>query len=384
LKKLCLLIVIALSFLTVSCIFTVEVKAAAPVENTWQTLKPMSMGRTDFGVVGVDGKVFVIGGGGGAKINSLNEMYDPATNSWTTKQPMPTARINFGIAVFENKIFCIGGDPDGSGHGANEAYDTVTDSWTTKTAMPTPRMDLTANTVNGKIYLIGGSTSSSGLPVVNLNEVYDIATDTWSTKAPIPVAVRDYSSAVFKEKIYIIGGLNSTFKTGMVQIYDCASDSWSLGAPLPVAISGTVAVATSGVFAPQKIYVFGGRDSWMNQNFNYTWIYDPVNDFWRRGAAMPTERTELGAANVNDLLYVIGGLVAAGTPFSRVNECYTPFGYSESPLVTSPSSTGNSPQPTLPTAAIIAGVVVAATVIAVAGVVVFHFKHAPVKTSKPS
>jgi N-acetylneuraminic acid mutarotase len=202
----------------------------------------------------------------------------------------------FGIAAYQDEIYCIGGALVGLNtvYGVNEVYDTVTDSWATLASMPTPRMGLTANGVNGKIYLIGGSTSDHEFLTANLNEVYDIATDTWSTKAPIPQPVQEYASTVLNGKIYVIGGANSTSDVNYTQIYDCASDSWSYGAPLPITSIGAVAVATTGYFAPEKIYVFGGRDIFHNVNFNYNWVYDPQHNSWSSGAAMPTNRTGLG------------------------------------------------------------------------------------------
>jgi N-acetylneuraminic acid mutarotase len=390
LKKLCLLLTVTLAFLTISCIFAIQAKSdVTPKENSWATMAMMPNGREAFGAIGVNGKLYAISGASNGYI-TFNDMYDPETNSWATRQPIPAAKTAFGIAAYKEKIYCIGGSGYNQVFDSNYVYDSVADLWTTKTPMPTPRTYLAANTVNDKIYLIGGSTSLSKSSIVTSNEVYDIATDVWSTKSSLPVAVTSYSSVALNGKIYIIGGLSPfesnlvPLESNLVQIYDCATDAWSLGASLPVALSGTIAVATSGFHAPEKIYVFGGHYSgnetvWANRNFNYNWIYDPENDFWSNGTVMPTKRAYLGVANVDDLLYVIGGSVSDHDPFSRVNERYTPFGYSEVPLKTSPPPEGDG-QSELPTIAIVAGVAVAATVIVVTGVLVYHFKHAPAKS----
>jgi N-acetylneuraminic acid mutarotase len=346
----------------------------------------MPYGKSQLGCIGVDGKVYAIGVGT-ITVNydkvypagDYNSVYDPKTNSWTMKKSMPSVRLSFGIAAWESKIYCIGGEYGPVG--TNEVYDIATDSWTNMTSMPTARSYLCASAVDGKIYLIGGSTTSFGRPS-NLNEVYDIATDTWTTKTPMPKAVYSYASAVLNNKIYIIGGISPN-EENILQIYDCKTNNWSYGAPLPVNIRGAAAVATLGYHAPERIYVFGGYVSGGNLAADYNWVYDPANDSWTNGKALPTHRRDMGAANINDQLYIIGGHIDETHTSSRINERYTPIGYSQEPLKTSPPPTGNT-QPMLPTVSIIAGAVIAATVVAVAGVVVYHFKHAPVKASNPS
>jgi hypothetical protein len=388
LRKLYLLLAVTLAFLTVSCMFIAQVKADTPVENSWATMTPMPTWRQMFGVVGINGQVYAISGATYGGYTTTNEIYNPQTNDWITREPIPAAKEAFGIAAFENRIYCIGGSGYNQVFETNYEYNVVTDSWTIKAPMLTPRTFLTANLVDRKIYLIGGSTSLSESSIVTSNEVYDIATDTWSTKKPIPVAVTSYSSVALNGKIYIIGGLSPLesnlvpLESNLVQIYDCATDTWSFGASLPVALSGTIAVATTGFYAPEKIYVLGGHYSgngtvWANRNFNYNFVYDPVNDFWSNGTVMPTKRAYLGVANVGDLLYAVGGYVSDHEAVSRVNERYTPLGYSETPLKTSPPPSGSSgdDQSTLPTVAIVAGVAVAGTVIAVTGVTVYHFRH---------
>ena len=53
-------------------------------------------------------------------------------------------------------------------------------------------------------------------------------------------------------------------------------------------------------------------------------VYDPQNDTWTMGTAMPTGRSHLAVAVLDDRLFAIGGIAsyALGT-----NEQYTPIGY---------------------------------------------------------
>ncbi len=344
-----------LTTLAAVCLIAVpHARAAGASADSWTAMTPMPTGRIGLGVAVVNGKIYAIGGDTGAnQALNANEMYDPATDTWTTKAPMPTARSAFGIAVYQNKIYCIGGRAEkGSlGHlyldnmSINEVYDPATDTWTAKTPMPTKRFGLTASVVDGKIYLIGGTAqivdfstpvfhfSSS---VFGLNEAYDPATDTWTTKAPLPTAVYGYASAVVDGRIYVFGGEDYTDEQGVIfcnftQIYSPQTDSWSQGAPVRNSEPATAAAATTGVYAPKRIYVLGGGTSLSISYLNR--MYDPETGNWSFGAPMPMRTYGLGVAVVDDVLYALGAGVS--------NERYVPVGYGTVPPVVSVLSPGN-------------------------------------------
>jgi len=291
------------------------VSIAYAAEDSWVSKEPMPAARSGFGVAVVDGKIYAIGGTNGTHRLNVNEMYDPVTNTWHTKASMLTPRLRFGIAVVENKIYVIGGSRGDSTYtNVNEVYDPETNTWETKTSMPTTRHAMDANVVDGKIYIIGGNSL--------VNEVYDPTTDSWTTKTPIPTGVGYYASAVVDNKIYVIGG---AVGVTLNQIYDTETDTWSSGAPLPKGVDSAAAVATSGVYAPKRIYVIGGKQNL--DAVNLTQIYDPKTDSWSTGTAMPTSRYGLGVAVVNDVVYAIGGVTGWIAPTTAANEQYTPAGY---------------------------------------------------------
>jgi energy-converting hydrogenase Eha subunit A len=323
----CLLTVLVVSF-SLSPFLVPHAKA---VENSWTTKTSMPTNRSSLGVAVVNGKIYAIGGYSSSHL-ATNEEYDPATNTWATKKPMPTPRCNFGIAVYQNKIYVIGGEGLGGKTGVNEVYDPLTDTWETKTSMPTKRAQLCANVVDGKIYLIGGRTGEA-YSTVSLNEVYDPSTDTWTTKEPIPYPVVDYASAVVDNRIYVISGqdeFSAEINLVLNQIYDTETDTWSYGASIPTAVIGAAADVTTGVVAPKRIYVMGGIDSFLSTDLNQ--VYDPEEDVWTTGARMPTPRSSLGVAVVNDILYAIGGCQWLDKLYAN-NEQYTPFGYGTIPNI---------------------------------------------------
>ena len=290
-------------------------------ENPWAIMEPMPTARAGIRVAVVDDKIYAIGG----SFLGTNEMYDPATNTWVSKQPMPTARSRFGITIFENKIFVMGGADANGFTDANEVYDPATDTWEIKASMPAGgRAELTVNAVNGKIYAIGGFFLGIFWTPSNLTEVYDPVTDTWTTKAEMPTAVYSCTSAVVDNKIYLIENGRSVTVPCLNQIYDTETDTWSIGLPLPTRAVGAAAVATTGVYAPKRIYVMGGGDLF---TYDINQIYDPATDAWTNGTAMPTPRQRLGVTVLNDTLYAIGGYQIDSDVYVSKNERYTPADY---------------------------------------------------------
>lgn len=331
-------VVSSLMFFLVLPMFFVPVANA--VEGSWQSKALMPLSSA--GIVGVNGKIYALGGSGEydnvSYSNNAVLEYDPFLDSWTAKDVMPIKRSGFVLAVYQNKIYVIGGKD-----GLNQVYDPQTGTWENKTSMPTPRTQLDANVVDGKIYLIGGRTGGQRSTVA-LNEIYDPQTDTWTTKESMQYPVVEYASAVVDNKIYVIGGqdeFHEELNLDVTQIYDTTTDKWSLGAPIPKVVWQATAGVTTGEQAPKRIYVLGGLPE--NSLFGTDWnqVYDPQTNTWTDGEPMPTARFSLGVAVLNDKLYVM-----RGSPYFNLNgvycsenEQYTPVDYVPSEIPEFPSWT---------------------------------------------
>jgi len=354
-KSVALLLVLV--FLTASCIMAKPAFSSTDVaEDTWAAKAPMHQARAGLGVAVVNGKIYAIGGStasgtyrpdafAGGFVGT-NEEYDPATDTWTTKASMPTPRDYFAIVAYQNKIYCIGGAvgytvDERTGFysyitsGVNEVYDTLTDTWETRAPMPDDAMAIQAHVVNGKIYVMDWS----------LTYVYDPENDSWTSKTSMPPPWPDYDSspvsAVVDNKIIVTFEFsNFTFSIGYVSteqkiwIYDTETDSWSEGKSGAIVVVQGAAGATTGVKAPQKVYVLGLIvDALYPTVINQ--VYDPTTDTWATATTMPTTRSDFGIAVVNYILYVIGGYLRGSpnvTP-TAVNEQYIPIGYSAPPEI---------------------------------------------------
>ena len=342
---------LVLFFLIASCVIVAKPVSAdsAPIGNTWAELAPMNIARSYFGAVALNGKIYAIGGcdqvaTGGNEImpastytggvTGTNEVYDPNTNNWTSEALMPTPREGFAIAVYQGKIYCIGGSTQSPPYGwggaiaVNEMYDPSTNTWQTKAPMPYPVTNFQANVIGGKVYCVGGiDVNGVGSKT---NQVYNPATNTWSENAPLPTATYDYATATYNSSIYIMNGVDWYSGNGLdlTQIYNPQNDTWSSGAPpshTETDFVADVGVSTTGINAPERIYVFG----------SYTQIYNPMTNSWSLGEPISPSRTGFAAVNINDQLNVIGGStftgdlnaeVATETEFNLTQQ-YTPVGY---------------------------------------------------------
>ena len=356
--------------------------SASIIENTWTEKTPMPTARADLGVAVVNGKIYAIGGTvltyqdavrTDSKDVGTNEMYDPATNAWSAKKSMPIASSKFATAVFNNKIYCVGGGVTDFMNlskasnwdvnitkGFNQVYDPATDTWENKTAMPIPQIESQATVVNGKLYFLEGHTNST------LTQIYDPVADSWTIGAPMPTGFYGASS-VYSDKIYVVGsyGEGGYFDSNdhyvpyheipMAQVYDPKNDTWSLKEENGVS-SGwkyPYALATSGLMAPPRIYVFYNPTNAPNNKLYENKVYDPATSSWKNGAGIPTQRNSFAVGIIDDLIYVIGGLtITFPIPTGRTNptsittmfstvEQFTPFGYGTVPPVVSMVSLKN-------------------------------------------
>jgi N-acetylneuraminic acid mutarotase len=114
--------------------------------------------------------------------------------------------------------------------------------------------------------------------------------------------------------------------------YDPKTDRWKEEkgtVPLEYPSGLGAAGATTGVYAPKKVYVFGARNLSGNPESGatpFTWVYDPVNSTWSTAKASPADVSDLQVAVVDDILYVLGS----------TNQQYVPIGYSTTSSPTEP------------------------------------------------
>ena len=355
-------------FISGSFVTAFSPASAELIVDSWYEKTPMSQPRWGMGVVAVDGKIYAIGGSvadsplTNSSCVGTNERYDPERDTWTILKPMPTPRMTFVIAVYEGKIYCMGGiigitiEPAPWGYqGASdyvtcnviEVYDPATNSWTIKTPSFPIRTSLfissQAQVVDGQFFVISGGKVF----------VYEPTKDLWTAKTSMPLVYRDqlqfggslskqsknisdlsHCTVVvngqilfFYDDLGIVDTFDGSFDTfelawyQRVIIYDPKNDVWSEEKTGPSGGSTTFDVgATTGVYAPQKVYVLKHTGDGDANNWTFNGVYDPFSDKWSTAKPMPIFTTEYwNIVIIDDILYAIN---------PSLTYQYIPLGYS--------------------------------------------------------
>ncbi len=374
-----------LIFLFVSGLFIYAfnpVSASELIEDSWNTKASMHIPRDNLGVVAFDGKIYAIGGINGYDYTNIVERYEPKTDKWVILESMPTSRANFAIAAYDGKIYCIGGSAPGyfvilsDPLNVNEVYDIATDSWSAKKSAPFRGMSQ-AHVVNGKIFVMS---------IHGELYMYDPITDVWINKTFIPAGVDlMMGSAVIDDKILFAHTIETSEKVfRSTKIYDTKKDEWqevSISENGGFYASGKTG-ATTGVYAPQRIYVMGCR---LQDTTVYNYVYNPLEDTSTFAKEAPTFRRDFGVAVVDDILYVIGGQEtdASYSVTHRslsLNQQYVPIGYKGAVSAPKPSTpeqskpTTSEPTPSRPYSTYLIVATLTITTITIATSLLFYFR----------
>ena len=237
-----------------------------PASNTWTVIASMHHRRQSASAVGVNGKLYAIGGQVIGQSDDPNcfaarivEEYDPTTDMWTDKAVFPGCARDAGVAAVGTKIFQFGGRSNSGASSLVYEYDTVIDAWTALPDMTMPRTLIQAGAAvaNNHIFLFGGVGDYRDPPSSNVWD-YDLDQRTWTLRAWLPNHELPYAFALAVRDglIYLIGGVDAyvgAFST-QVYIYDPALDRFSAG-PSLVVPRFLPATATVG----GRIYAVGGQ-----------------------------------------------------------------------------------------------------------------------------
>jgi hypothetical protein len=151
-------------------------------------------------------------------------------------------------------------------------------------------------------------TAADGEP----DHLGEVGTEAWTTLAEAPLAVGEIDAAVFDGELWTVGGLTEDGSvTDAVQIYDPAEDQWREGPALPDPVHHAALVATD-----THLVVLGGYRTLLFDAVDDVWLLDPATDTWQQGTTLPQPRGA-GAAAWDGSRVVYGGGVGpapGGTP----------------------------------------------------------------------
>lgn len=156
-------------------------------------------------MVGVDGKLYVLGGVGSHPERIFE--FDPATGEWRTLGTnFPQVRSAFAVAVQGGEVFVIGGRmTNGAATERVDVFKPSTESWRQVASLPAPRAGAGAALFDGRIHVVGGEQLS---PPRTFDDHYVLATDgrAWEKSEPLTTPRHGVAMAGVANKLFVVGG----------------------------------------------------------------------------------------------------------------------------------------------------------------------------------
>jgi N-acetylneuraminic acid mutarotase len=293
----------------------------------WTQGSNMPEPKSEAAGVALGGKIYILGGSINGKTTDIVNVYDPRKESWSNSAPLPIPLDHSGVATYNGKIYVSGGFlEDKVPSDKLFIYDSHTGEWSEGESLLEPRGALTADFIDGILYVIGG-VDSSHTPVPS-NEAYNPVSNEWTKKSPMPTARHHHTSAVVDGKLFVIGGrllgngiqshINEALSNfNYNEMYFPKNDSWSVLEPMPTKRSGLAAASLN-----DSIYVFGGQGLYSALDNNER--FDTRNNTWKSESPIPTARLGLEAMSYDNRVYVVGGKTDIGPNASPLNEIFAP------------------------------------------------------------
>jgi DNA-binding CsgD family transcriptional regulator len=123
----------------------------------------------------------------------------------------------------------------------------------------------------------------------------------WESKAQMPTARARLAVVAYQGRIYAIGGDTIDGVSGAVEVYDMSTDTWSRAASKPRPVRNIGAAVLN-----ERIYVPGGYDA-LDSAISEVEVYDPLVDSWSESAPLPEPLFAYAIASLGGKLYLFGG-----------------------------------------------------------------------------
>ena len=177
--------------------------------------------------------------------------------------------------------------------------------WTDLASSNLNKVESQSAKIGNKLYVLAGFLEN--LKITGVTEIYDVNLDEWSTGAPMLLPVTYMGVATVGDEIWIIGGFAGNHPgvaTEKVQIYNTLTNTWRYGVDLPSPRASGASVKNG-----DNIHYFGGLlpDRLTDVGDHYVLDLNNEQAGWTTAAPLPDPRNHLSAANINGLIYAIGG-----------------------------------------------------------------------------
>ncbi len=130
----------------------------------------------------------------------------------------------------------------------------------------------------------------------------------WEIKSPMPTARVGAAAVAIGSRIFVVGGMDGFGRTlGTVELYDTIGDRWTKLPDLPKPRHHAGAAVLDGV-----LYVIGGIGGSKSAPTSDVYAYYEGSNEWVIKASLPTPRSAFAIALMDRSIYAIGGIDTLG------------------------------------------------------------------------
>ncbi|XP_019875994.1 kelch domain-containing protein 3 [Aethina tumida] len=294
--------------------------------------------RVNHAAVAVNHKIYTFGGyctgQNSRKYKSMDvHVLNTTTFRWT-RHPvsnlpyfenddiLPFKRYGHTAVVYGNKVYIWGGRNDKASCSVLFCFDTEWHCWTapkTTGTIPMGRDGHSACVWKNYMIVFGGyedesATFAKTMYYLDLDKMH------WSYVPPKGVhpIVRDFHTAVcINDRMYLFGGRGTVYAPNMPEEEVYSNELWYLDLNHfewhLVCANGDIPIGRrshSAFVYNEKMYIFGGYNSLLEQHFNDLNEFDPRTNTWRRldiSGTPPCERRRQACIPVGEQVFVFGG-----------------------------------------------------------------------------
>lgn len=247
-------------------------------------------GRSSFGAIAHQGKIFVVGGHVGPEhtypqesFSNRVDIYNEATKTWSQGAPLSLARHGFSLAAYNGYVYAFGGFTYSTEHKPSwksvdiiERYSIKDNKWEIVGHLAKPRSSNVVAQVGTKVYLVGGWDSTPQKEndtegrFHDTIEMFDLSTEqvtTLDVKLQPPLR-RALSSIVRGDEVILVGGLgvgsNHFDLLDQVTAFNTKTLTWHEYPKLPFPT-----FAPAAGMLGDELYVFGGMFKTGEMDFVY-------------------------------------------------------------------------------------------------------------------
>lgn len=296
---------------------------AGPTEfASWESRAPLPVAVRSAAVATDGSRVYVVGGSSGSGRAATLQILDVESDSWSYGPSLPVA-VDWASAVWaDGGLHLVGGVPDGAGASAQHwVYEPGSSEWTAASPLRAPIAGSSGLTDGARIYVFAGNSGTSPAHT-SATHIYDPSTKEWSRGLDVPGARINWSGTYHEGLFYLLGGgLPGLETSAELLVYDPVENSWISGPAMPLAREAHGVAVSLG-----RVCTMGGREA-RSGNFNVPYdnvaCFDPDTREWLPAPSLSPARQEVAAVSVGGVILAIGGADEAGVPVHAVSALLT-------------------------------------------------------------